>query len=74
MICVRIDQIRPSLLDPNYIERQGRVKKLGQIFRQIFDRGSSTFTKSNSALFLDIGGGDSSYRELTRKYPTKWVS
>jgi len=74
MIRIRIDQIKPSLLDHNYIERLGRVRKLQRIFSEIFAGGSNAFSKSKPAILLDLGGGDSPYKRLAQGLPIKWIS
>jgi hypothetical protein len=56
MIEVRMDQINHSLLDPNYIERVGRVWALQGIFEKKYNGEGIYLRKGNPALLLDLGG------------------
>jgi SAM-dependent methyltransferase len=74
MIEVRIDQINPSLLDHNYIERVGRVRALKRIFEREYKGERTSFTRGNPALLLDLGGGESPYERLAHGLPVRWIS
>jgi SAM-dependent methyltransferase len=68
------DLVRPSLLDPYYIEGMGRVRALRKILNEKFSKNSVSFSTSHPALLLDLGGRESPYEELVRGLPIRWFS
>ncbi len=55
---VRINQINPSLLDHNYIERIGRVRAIRKIFEREYNEGSVHFREGTPAFLRDLEEGN----------------
>lgn len=66
----RVDQLDPSLRDPNFLERWGRVLKLREFFaREAAERGTT-----GTVRVLDLGSRGAPYRTLWKGGAVEWVA
>jgi SAM-dependent methyltransferase len=66
--------LTPSLFDQYYLEGITRIRKLNEVFSEKFDGKISSFSGTNPALLLDLGGRNSPYERLTQGLPIEWIS
>lgn len=64
---VRIDPLRPSLFDQNYLMRRGRVEALRRAFARLLPADAPR-------LLLDVGAGTAPYKPLAAGKPVRWLA
>ena len=67
-----MDQITPSLFDPNYIMRRARAMKLKEELNKTFTQFNSPNLRSYYV--LDLGGGKSPYKKLLNYNNVKFIT